>query len=200
MTESIVLAGREIRYELEYKRVKNINLRIRPDGSVHVSANRFHSRRAIESFLQRNEGMILRAVSARREACSAVGNIRILPHAQERRAAEETVSALCRKHLPTFAAYCGGAMPEIRYRKMKSRWGSCRPKERVLTFNTRLTYVPQECAEYVVVHEFAHFVRADHSKAFYAAVASALPDWKERRALIRKYEGILSESKEPENE
>lgn len=195
MTESIVISGREIRYELEYKKVKNINLRIRPDGSVHVSANRLHSGRSIEEFMRRNGAMILKAVTARENAAASVGDIGILPHAQERRAAEETVLSLCEKHLPAFAAYCGGTMPEIRYRKMRSRWGSCRPAEKILTFNTRLAYVPPECAEYVVVHEFAHFVRADHSKVFYSVVASVLPDWKQRRELIRRYEHILSEDK-----
>lgn len=195
MTESIVLAGREVHYELEYKKVKNINLRIRPDGSVHVSANRLHPKRTIEAFLQANSATILRAISAREKAAAAVGDIEILSPAKERKAAEETVSALCGKYYPVFADFCGGKMPEIKYRKMKSRWGSCRPKERILTFNTRLAYVPVECAEYVVVHEFAHFVRADHSKAFYSAVESVLPDWKRRRALIRRYEGILTEDK-----
>lgn len=195
MTETIVLSGREIRYELVYKRVKNINLRIRPDGSVHVSASRLHSRRSIEELMRKNAAAIIRAVSAGEKALASAGRVEILPRVKERRAAEEIVASLCEKHLPAFARYCGGTMPEIRYRKMRSSWGNCRPAERVLTFNTRLAYVPRECAEYVVVHEFAHFVRADHSKAFYSAVASVLPDWKQRRALIRRYEGILTEGK-----
>jgi hypothetical protein len=37
--KKILLNNREVEYELERKRVKNINLRIRSDGSVYVSAN-----------------------------------------------------------------------------------------------------------------------------------------------------------------
>ena len=39
MQKIVLLGGRELPYELEYKSVKHINLRIRPDGTIHVSAN-----------------------------------------------------------------------------------------------------------------------------------------------------------------
>ena len=40
MMRKILLSGREIEYELEYKNVKNINLRVRAGGVIHVSANK----------------------------------------------------------------------------------------------------------------------------------------------------------------
>ena len=40
MERKLVLDGRILTYELERKQVKNINLRIRPDGSIYVSAPR----------------------------------------------------------------------------------------------------------------------------------------------------------------
>ena len=38
-TRSITYNGDTIEYELTIKRVKNINMRVHKDGSVHVSAN-----------------------------------------------------------------------------------------------------------------------------------------------------------------
>jgi len=35
-----------------------------------------------------------------------------------------------------------------------------------------------------VLHEYAHFVRADHSPAFWAVVARYMPDYKARRRLL----------------
>ncbi len=64
---------------------------------------------------------------------------------------------------------------EIKYRKMKRRWGSCNTK-RVLTFNTQLIKVKKELIDYVVVHELAHLVHMNHSKQFHALVALYLPD------------------------
>ena len=40
MMRKIMLSGREIEYELEFKNVKNINLRVRTGGVIHVSANK----------------------------------------------------------------------------------------------------------------------------------------------------------------
>ena len=52
------------------------------------------------------------------------------------------------------------------------------PGKHKITFNSLLLEKPLESIEYVVVHEFAHFIHPDHSKAFYAFVGQILPDWK----------------------
>ena len=46
-------------------------------------------------------------------------------------------------------------------------------------------FAPAECIEYVVLHEFAHFVHPNHSKDFYALVEKLMPDWKERREMLQ---------------
>ena len=191
MLKTVILNGRKIEYELEYKKVKNINLRIKPDGSVHVSANRFHTMARIENLLYTNADMICKALDKYEAAKQSVRNVETYSRAKEGKVCDSVVRPICEKYYPYFAKYCG-PMPEIKYRRMKSRWGSCRPKENILTFNTRLAYVPGTCVEYVVVHEFSHFVHADHSKAFYNTVAALVPDWKKRRTEIRKYESLLT--------
>lgn len=87
---------------------------------------------------------------------------------------------LSRKYYPQFQKL-GVVYPQIKIRKMSSRWGSCMPGKHKITFNSLLLEKPLESIEYVVVHEFAHFIHPDHSKAFYAFVGQILPDWKERR-------------------
>ena len=192
MRRTVRIGERVVPYEFEIKQVKNINLRIRPDGSIHVSASRRHSMQQVEALFEANAKMILRAMdhaAALRENASGIPK---LTRQREGREAESIVSEYCRRYYPFFAQACGGEMPEVRYRRMKSRWGSCAPKKRVLTFNTILAYVPARCAEYVVVHEFCHFLFADHSARFYKAVEACLPDWKERRAELRTYEGLMA--------
>ena len=51
MTKTINLNGKTIQYELTYKKVKNINLRIKPDGTVFVSASRRVAQKIIDDFL-----------------------------------------------------------------------------------------------------------------------------------------------------
>ena len=93
---------------------------------------------------------------------------------------------------PQFAAL-GVPRPEIRMRAMRSCWGNCRPAKRVVTFNARLAAVPEDCVEYVVAHELTHFLHADHSPAFYAALARAIPDWKARRRELRAFAALLND-------
>lgn len=91
---------------------------------------------------------------------------------------------LSRRYYPVFQKL-GVAYPVIKIRKMSSRWGSCIPQKQKLTFNSRLLEKPPESIEYVVVHEFSHFIHPDHSKAFHSFVEQILPDWKVRRARLK---------------
>lgn len=68
MTRRTVIAGeREITYQLEQKPVKNLNLRICKDGSVHVSANRFVSPLEVDAFVVSKGTYVLRAIDKFRE-------------------------------------------------------------------------------------------------------------------------------------
>ena len=62
MIREIVLNGRRLSYELTRKQVKNINLRVRGDACVHVSASPRVTLASIERFMQENADRILDAV------------------------------------------------------------------------------------------------------------------------------------------
>ena len=97
----------------------------------------------------------------------------------------ETVTELCKAAYPKFGKY-GISFPEIKFRNMVSRWGSCMPRVKRLTFNYALATVPAVCIEYVVIHEFTHFLHPNHSPDFYRQVSVFMPDWRERKALLEK--------------
>ena len=83
-------------------------------------------------------------------------------------------------------------MPEIKVRKMKTRWGSCIPSKNKITLNIALIYVPKECMEYVVLHELVHFLEPNHGKRFYGIIEEYMTDYKEiRKKLNREYGNIL---------
>ena len=81
----------------------------------------------------------------------------------------------------------GEKFPEIKFRKMRSRWGSCQPKKRIITFSTALAFVPADCVYYVVAHEFSHLKIPNHSAAFYDEVAKFVPEWKTLRKKLSNY-------------
>ena len=61
MKKEVVYNGQSLEYELTYKNVKNINLRIKPDGSICVSANKRVPQRTIDGFILSKAGFILKA-------------------------------------------------------------------------------------------------------------------------------------------
>lgn len=59
--------GREIKYELTRKRVKNVNMRLKPDGIVYVSANTRVSVKRIEELLIERADYFLNATERLQE-------------------------------------------------------------------------------------------------------------------------------------
>lgn len=59
---SIIVENRELCYQLERKHVKNLNLRIRNDGSVFVSANDMVPCEEIDLFVQSKASYILKTI------------------------------------------------------------------------------------------------------------------------------------------
>jgi predicted metal-dependent hydrolase len=120
----------------------------------------------------------------------AVGRLRrTTPEALERcydrfyRARAETHLALRLGHFETI---CGRRAAGVRFRKMKSRWGSCSGRGMV-TFNTMLMRLPEPLIDYVVVHELSHLLHMNHSRAFYREVARILPDHQSLEQELRRY-------------
>lgn len=96
------------------------------------------------------------------------------------------ISALCARAYPAFRAR-GVPYPAIAFRRMRARWGSCMYQKRRLIFNLNLADVPLGAAEYVVFHEFAHLLQPDHSAAFYRILDEVLPDWRDRRRILKNF-------------
>lgn len=100
--------------------------------------------------------------------------------------ADRYIRKACTEIYPLFAEY-GVEYPEIILRQMSARWGSCAVKQQKLTFNKRLIHVPLHSLEYVVVHEFTHFLEPNHSKAFYYLLDELRPSWRIEREILTKY-------------
>jgi hypothetical protein len=55
--------------------------------------------------------------------------------------------------------------------RQRSRWGSCTPSTGAIRVSSRLAAWPPWVLDYVLVHELAHLVAADHGPRFQALVA-----------------------------
>lgn len=70
-------------------------------------------------------------------------------------------------------------------RKMKTKWGSCNTDAARTLFNLELAKKPYECLEYIVVHELVHLLVRTHNDEFKALMDVHVPDWKQRKALLK---------------
>lgn len=71
-------------------------------------------------------------------------------------------------------------------RRMKTRWGSCNIPARRVWFNLELAKKPQQCIEYVVVHELAHLLERRHDDRFTALLDRHLPNWRTLRDILNR--------------
>lgn len=233
MLRCIKLLDRIVEYDLQRKKVKNINLRIKPDKSIIVSANPRVQISRIEKFIIDKQVFIIKALVRYEELerttpkprqfidgelvkvfdkelrlkvflakknyveidepfiklyVRSIDDMSLKKKVLEKwlcKQVEETIIGLCKSIYPKFKKYCGD-FPTVRFRKMVSRWGSCHCVRKILTFNYALVNAPITCVEYVVYHEFTHFIQANHSAKFYKALSIYLPDYKERKKELQK--------------
>ena len=74
----------------------------------------------------------------------------------------------------------------VSIRDPRTRWGSAARTGR-LAFSWRLVLAPPEALETVVVHELAHLRVFGHGQAFWAVVASRVPDHLAWRRWLREH-------------
>lgn len=229
---NIPYEGGQLLYTLTRKRVKNLNLRIRRDGSVAVSAPAQVSAARIDAFVLSKAPMILAAqariqelaspdseprqyhsgerypylggfltlqiASGPKDSVSLAGDQLLLtmkdPENGSRRArlVERALDDQCRQVFasaladvyPPFEAL-GVPMPELRIRRMKSRWGSCFYTSGRITLNRQLLAAPLPCIRCVAAHELCHFRVPNHSGAFYELLTAVFPDWRAQQKVLK---------------
>ena len=238
MKKQLYFGTRKIEYFLIRKEVRNINLRIKSDKSIYVSANPDVSESDIESFIISKSDTIFKTLSkydefnqkklspkkfidgesffilgherrlrvfrGKKNIISDDGQFINLTVKQpddvnakkrlfekwQKNLCRQIIFDLCKNIYPKFEKY-GIVFPEIRIRKMKSRWGSCHYTKKTLTLNLFLIEFPVSCIEYVITHEFTHFIHPNHSKSFYKLLTAFMPDWAARKKLLAYFPNPL---------
>lgn len=76
-------------------------------------------------------------------------------------------------------------VPNLKIRKMTSRWGVCNIKNKNVTLNLELSKYNVEALDYVIVHELSHFIHPNHSKDFWLLVSKYCPNYKIVRKMLK---------------
>jgi len=75
--------------------------------------------------------------------------------------------------------------PNLKIRKMTSRWGVCNTKNKSITLNYYLYKYDFECLDYVIIHELSHFVQPNHSSIFWNLVSKYCSNYKSIRNKLK---------------
>jgi len=69
---------------------------------------------------------------------------------------------------------------------MKTKWGSCNPKDKNIRLNTELAKKPKVSVEYIIVHELLHLLEANHGDRFVSLLDEHMPDWQQRKQMLNE--------------
>lgn len=75
--------------------------------------------------------------------------------------------------------------PNLKIRKMTTRWGVCNIKNKNVTLNYNLYKYDIDCLDYVIVHELSHFIHPNHSSNFWNLVSKHCNNYKELRKKLK---------------
>lgn len=179
--------------EVERKRVRRLNLRVRPDGTAHLSIPMRTSLERAQRFLDEHESWLRTRIARREELADEHvdglvplwGHLVRLPDGT---AADELYREELATRLPEVVsrmeALVGAHASGWQLRVMTTRWGSCTPRTGRIRINVRLAAYPPACLDYVVAHELTHLLDPSHNMRFHELLARAYPGEREARALL----------------
>lgn len=220
---------------IEYKKIKNIYIRVKPDLNIYVTAPKRVAKKYIYELIEKRKDWIEERKEAIKKKNSfdlskkelASGNevyylgksymLKVLKCKKEniilagrtmymyvniKDKEEYKNSDIRKKHILLDIWYKKEALKlfdllikkytsmmnlEINtftVKKLKSKWGSCDTIKKHLTFNLELMKYPISSIEYIVLHELAHLLQANHSKKFYNIVSFYMPEWKKEKKIL----------------
>lgn len=162
------------------KRIRRINIRIGADGVVSVSLPLYWTtlKDAEEFLLSKWDWVVKTRTESQQHPLVEKTPV----------SAEEKQSLLPLLEELTRAWSVRLDEPNVTWktRAMKSIWGSCHWRKRLITYNTELARKPRELVEYVVVHELTHLQAHDHGPRFQSLMDARLPNWRTLRHTLNR--------------
>lgn len=209
----MVLEYKDKEYEVEIikKENKNTYVRVR-DKKLYVTTNMLTSEKKIQQLLEENKKAIGKMIEKdeirmnKREVFLLFGEyydinygefehqitvedgkISVVNEEVLRKWIDGYIHSVFYTHLMMGYQKFAGKVPcpSLKIRPMKTRWGVCNTKTKVVTLNIELFRYEIECLDYVIIHELAHFLEPNHSKNFWSIVEEYCPNYKEIKKKLK---------------
>lgn len=91
------------------------------------------------------------------------------------------------------ARQLGVDVAEVKIVDNRYRWGSCTLNNNV-NFNWRLIKAPMFVIDYVIVHELAHLIEANHTPRFWSIIRAQAPTTDKAKAWLKEHGQLLEQA------
>ena len=192
---------------------RNTYIRVKKDLTVYVTTNKFTSDKAIERLIEDNYEKIVRMIDAQckkkdnNDGFYYLGKKYDIVYVEYCDISFGTDKVFLNKNFDIYKWYKRQAQklflerfnlmynkfskkipyPELKIRKMTSRWGVCNTRLKTITLNLELIKRDIKYLDYVIVHELSHLVHGDHSSRFWDLVGTNYEGYKEIRKEMRDF-------------
>ena len=209
-----VLDGKEYNIVIERKSSnRNTYVRVKSDLTILVTTNRFTSLKEIERLLTDSVDKLDKMIRTQEikkennEGFNFLGNKYDIIYVNQGEVTLGEKKAFVNKNLDLDAWYKKQAKslflehlniiynnfsrkipyPDLKIRKMSTRWGVCNTKLKTVTLNLELIKRDVKYLDYVIVHELSHLIYANHSRDFWALVEENMPQYKKYRKEMKDF-------------
>lgn len=88
------------------------------------------------------------------------------------------------RRLDFLAQKHGFSYKTVKFSHAGTHWGTCKP-DGTITLNIALMKLPFDLIDYVIIHELAHTVHANHGQDFWKLVAKIDPNYKQKSKKLK---------------
>ncbi|MBQ8321649.1 MAG: M48 family metallopeptidase [Clostridia bacterium] len=166
-------------YEIIYSKRKTVSLCIKEEKLI-VRAPYGVTKKKIDEIVSKHEKWILTHLERQRQKSKNEPPLTDNDIKELKRQARIILTSKTER----FSEIMGLKYGRITITSAKTRFGSCSSKGNI-SYSYRLMLYPEAAVDYVVVHELAHLLEMNHSRRFYAIIEKVLPDYKERKKLLK---------------
>lgn len=91
------------------------------------------------------------------------------------------------------ARQLGVEVADVKIVDSRYRWGSCTPNNNV-NLNWRLIKAPMFVIDYVIIHELAHLIEANHTPRFWNIIRAQTTTMDKAKAWLKEYGQLLEQA------
>ena len=166
-------------YRLVYSNRRTLSISVKY-GVLTVRAPIRTSKETIEDFIERHSVWIQNHLPKEKERIGKIENLTDHEIINLKKEAQIYLVDKTQKYAEKMKLKFG----RITITGAKTRFGSCSSKGNI-SYSYMLMLYPEAAREYVIVHELAHLLEMNHSKKFYKIIEQIMPDYKERRRMLK---------------